>query len=67
MNVMGCRLSRQEDLCDLCPDRHGFGIGGIRLDNPGDLKKALGKAMDLNAPAVVDIAIADYARFKMRT
>jgi hypothetical protein len=54
-------------LCEPCPDHHGFGIGGTRFDNPGDLKKALGKAMDLNAPAVVDIATADYAHFKMRT
>ena len=44
----------------------GFGIEGIRVDDPANIKETLKKALELNEPAVVDIAIDDYSHFKLR-
>jgi acetolactate synthase-1/2/3 large subunit len=44
----------------------GFGIEGIRVEDPADLRPAISKALGLDEPVVVDVATADYPHFKMR-
>jgi len=44
----------------------GFEVEGLRVDNPSDVAPALKKALEMNAPAVVDITVADYPHFRMR-
>ena len=39
----------------------GFGCVGIRVENPGDLKEALTRAIAMNKPVVVDVATDMYA------
>lgn len=52
---------------DFAAVARGFGVEGFAIERPQDLKPALAKAMSSDKPAVVDVAVADYAHYKMMT
>jgi pyruvate dehydrogenase (quinone) len=62
----GRQIATRYDSVNFARVARGFGIEGIRVEDPADIKEALNKGLELNKPAVVDIAITDYAHFKMR-
>lgn len=60
------RIASKYDRPNFARIAQGFGIEGIRVEDPADIRDAIAEALALNEPVVVDIAIADYPHLKMR-
>ena len=61
----GRQIATKYTRVDFARIARGFGIMGVRVDDPSDIRKALHDAFELDEPAVVDISITDYAHFKL--
>lgn len=60
------RIASQYARPDFSKIARGFDVQGFSVTQPEEILPALNRAMALDEPAVVDIAIDDYPHFKLR-
>jgi len=60
------RIASKYPAPDFARIAQGFGVEGIRVEEPGALAAALRRALGAEAPVVVDVRIDDYPHFRMR-
>ena len=62
----GRRIASKYPAPDFARIAQGFGVEGVRVEEPGALAAALRRALGTEAPVVVDVRIDDYPHFRMR-
>ena len=53
------RIASRYQKLDFSMIAKGFGVEGIGMNRPGELRTALRKALDSTSPVVVDVAVND--------
>jgi len=61
------RIATSYDSPNFARIAEGIGIEGIRVEDPAEIRDALTRGLESDQPVLVDVAIADYPHFKMRT
>ena len=65
--AMDRRIASQYERANFARIAQGVGIEGIRVEDPGEIRDALSRALSQDEPVLVDVAIADYPHLRMRT